>query len=278
MAKKQKRTMPRRWADPKAAQAAKQGVLARRRALWLGTGLTGIVIVAAVIGAILQPASKSTPLDGDTRIEGKVSTLVDGIPQEGQTLGLPNAPVTLQVFADLEDEDTQHWILQLLPRIIKVFVRTNILKIEYLSFKTNTIHPETFVKQQAAALSAGVQDKLWNFIETFYNEQGKEYTPYVTERYLENIASQVPGLNMAQWHEDRNNGRRSEQVVTEDQTAKAEEIHVTPAYRLGLTGQPLKNFTGSEAITFSNGGGVKQKHPTTFASADDIAKAIKALQ
>jgi hypothetical protein len=269
--------MPRRWADPKAAQAAKQGVLARRRALWLGTGLAGIVIVAVVIGAVLQSASKSGRLDGDTRIERKVSTLLDGIPQEGQTLGLPNAPVTLQVFADLEDEDTQHWILQLLPKIIKVFVRTNILKIEFLSFKTNTIHPETFVKQQAAALSAGVQDKLWNFIDTFYNEQGKEYTPYVTEPYLENIASQVPGLNMAQWHEDRNNGRRSEQVVTEDQTAKAEGIHVTPAYRLGLTGQPPKNFMGSEAITFFNRGG-KQKHPTTFASADDIAKAIKALQ
>jgi Thioredoxin len=264
--------MPRRWADPKAAQATKRAAGTPRITLWLGTGLTSALIIAAAIATVLLVSPNNSHAGGDIRIDHEVSALLAGIPQEGRTLGWRMAPVTLQVFADLEDNDSRRWALMLLPAIIGEFVRTNILKIEYLSFKTNTIDPETFVKQQAAAVAAGAQDELWNFVDTFYHEQGREYTPYVTESYIDNIASQVPGLNIAQWHHDRNDGRRTEQVVTDDQTARAEGIYVTPAYRLGRTGGPLKNFTGSEAITFPN-----QHHPTTFASAQDIANAVKQI-
>ncbi len=273
MAKKQKRSMPREWADPKATQAAKRAARKPRRALWLSTGLVATLLIAvAVIGTVLLVSPNSSRAGQDARYDREVSKLLAGIPQEGRTLGSPAAPVTLQVFADLEDNDSRRWVLTLLPAIIRKFVRPGILKIEYRSYKTNTIHSETFVKQQAAAIAAGAQNELWNFIDTFYHEQGREYTPYVTESYIDNIASQVPGLNIALWHKDRNDGRRSEQVVADDQTARADGIHVTPAYRLGRTGGPLKNFEGSEAITFPH-----QHHPTTFASAKDIANAINQI-
>jgi protein-disulfide isomerase len=269
VAKKQKRSMPKKWADPKTTKPAAH---TRRRRLWLSTGLTGTLIIAAMIVPVLLISPNNSHAGENTRIDREVSTLLAGIPQEGRTLGSPTAPVTLQVFADLQDNDSKRWVLTLLPAIIHEFVRTNILKIEYLSYKTNTIDPETFVKQQTAAVAAGAQDELWNFVDTFYHEQGKEYTTYVTEGYIDNIASQIPGLNIAQWHHDRDHGGRTEQVVADDQTARADGIHVTPAYRLGRTGGPLKNFQGSEAITFP-----KQKHPTTFASAKDIANALNQI-
>lgn len=265
--------MPRTWADPKAAQAAKRAAHKPREALWLRTGLAASLLVAVVaIGTVLLASPNSSRAGQDARFDRDVSKLLAGIPQERRTLGSSTAPVTLQVFADLEDDDSQRWVLTLLPAIIREFVRPGILKIEYRSYKTNTIHPETFVKQQAAAIAAGAQDKLWNFVDTFYHEQGREYTPYVTEHYIDNIASQVPGLNIAQWHKDRNDGRRTEQVVADEQEAIADGIHVTPSYRVGRTGGPLKNFTGSEAITFPG-----QHHPTTFASAKDIAMAIRQI-
>jgi hypothetical protein len=209
----------------------------------------------------------------DSRVDHEVTALLAGIPQEGQTLGTPTAPVTLQLFAELEDYSSDGWFLTYLPAIIRKFVRTNLLKIEYRAFKTNTIGSETFVKQQAAALAAGVQNKLWNYVYTFYYEQGKEYSPYVTETYLDNIAGQVPALNIQQWNLARNADPRIEQIVEEDQQGRAEGIHVTPAYRIGRTGGALNNFTGSEAITYQN-----QIHPTTYASAEDIAKAIDQIQ
>ena len=234
--------------------------------------LTGILLAAAVFGSVLLASPNSSHAGQDSRIDREVGALLAGIPQEGQTLGASTAPVTLQVFADLEDNDSKRWFLTLLPAIISAFVRTNILKIEYHSFKTNTEGSETFVKQQSAALAAGAQNKLWDYVDTFYHEQGKEYTPYVTESYIDNIGSQIPGLNIAQWHKDRNDDWRIEEVVEEDQKGRADRIHVTPAYRLGRTDGQLKDFYGSEAITFPN-----QLHATTFASAKDIAEAIEQI-
>jgi hypothetical protein len=269
---KRQRSMPRAWGDPQAARSRppKRFGRPKRKALWFRATLPGVLVVVA--GTVLLTRASGSPAGQDSRIDREVGALLAGIPQEERTLGTRTAPVTLQVFADLEDEDSKHWFLRLLPAIIREFVRTKILKIEYRSFKTNTIGSETFVKQQAAALAAGAQDKLWNYVDTFYHEQGQEYTPYVTESYIDGIASQIPRLNIAQWNKDRNDDWRVEEVVEEDQGGRADGTHVTPAYRLGLTGEPLKNFMGSEAITFPG-----QLHPTSFASASDIAKAIEQI-
>jgi hypothetical protein len=230
------------------------------------------VITAGTLAVLSLTNSTNGRAKQNSRTDHKIAALLAGIPQEGRTLGYQLAPVTLQLFADLEDEDSQRWVLTLLPAIIREFVQPGILKIEYRSFKTNTLDPKAFVKQQTAAVAAGAQNKLWNFVEIFYNEQGKEYTHYVTDSYINDIASQVPGLDIARWYQDRNDGRRTEQVVTDDQTARTDGIHTSPAYRLGRTGDRLKNFMGSEAITFPH-----QRHPTTFVSAKDLATAINQI-
>lgn len=268
MAKRQ-RSMPRALADPTAARAAQRSGRANSRTLWFLTGLAGLLLAVAVLGVVMVAGANSSR---DGRIDRTVGVLLAGIPQEGQTLGTSTAPVTLQLFAELEDYSSDGWFRTYLPAIIRQFVRTGRLRIEYRSFKTNTISSETFVKQQAAALAAAEQDKLWNYAYTFYLEQGKERTPYATESYLDNIARQVPGLNIGEWYTDRNSDLRVEQVVEEDQQGRAEGIHVTPAYRIGRTGGALKGFTGSNAITYQG-----QIHPTTYASAEDIAKAIAKI-
>jgi Thioredoxin len=242
---------------------------ARSIVLWFRVVLGGILLAVAVLGVALVAGANSSP---DGRIDREVGALLAGIPQQGQTLGARSAPVTLQVFAELEDPSSDEWFLNDLPAIIREFVRTNGLKIEYRSFKTNTLGSETFVKQQAGALAAGSQNKLWNYAYTFYYEQGKEYSPYVTESYLENIARQVPALNIKQWDIDRSADPQIEQVVEEDQQGRTEGIHVTPSYWIGRTGGALKSFTGSKSITYPG-----QIHPTTWASAEDIAKAIAQI-
>jgi hypothetical protein len=79
-------------------------------------------------------------------------------------------------------------------------------------------------------------------------------------------------LNIKQWDRDRNADPRVEQVVEEDQQGRAEGIHVTPAYRIGRTGGPLKDIEGSGSIIYPG-----QIHPTTYANAQDIAKATAQI-
>ena len=109
--------------------------------------------------------------------------------------------------------------------------------------KTDTLSPRTFVIQQTAAIAAGAQDKMWNFLETFYHEQGQEYTSYVTEEYIDGIAEQVPGLNREQWNSDRNVAR-ARTVVADNHIAHVLQLHDTPAFLIGRSGGPLHRFIG----------------------------------
>lgn len=207
------------------------------------------------------------------RVAREVSSLLAGIPEHGETLGSPSAPVTLVFFGDLECLTTKHWVLGDLTAIIRRYVRPGTMRIEFHAFKTDTHDSREFSAQQGAALAAGAQNRLWPFIETFYFEQGVEYTPYVTESFLEGIAKQVPGLDLARWHRDRNDGRRSELVAEEDQSARGLGFHDTPAFQLGTTGESLKDFTGRQIVEFA-----KEPHPVSLIDTQDIATALQRLR
>jgi hypothetical protein len=265
--------MPKAWAAPRAKPTRRAG-----RGLGSAAARKRIAVIALVLAPVtpmivlVSGGGTSGAVLSKAQIDRGIGGLLAGIPQQGDTLGQPAAPVTLQFFGDLECLTTKIWVTTKLPTIIDDFVRRGVLRIEYRSFKTDTIHPEVFVKQQTDALAAGVQGKLWNFIETFYYEQGREYTPYVTEGYLDDIARQVPGLNLSRWRQDRQTGRRTEQVVADDRTARTLGFHDTPAFRIGLTGKSLRTLQGSETVFLHS-----QRYPVTLIDAQDVANAIRKL-
>ncbi len=113
--------------------------------------------------------------------------------------------------------------------------------------QTATREPEVFRSQQIAALAAGKQKKMWNFLETFYHEQGEEDSGYVTEKYLQGIASQVPGLNLSQWSSDRSNPEFAKQVETDAQAANDAGFNGTPSFLIGHTGGTMTNSNTATA-------------------------------
>ncbi len=129
--------------------------------------------------------------------------------------------MTLQYFGDLECPICREFTTEALPSIIPKLVRAGKLRIEYRSMSTATSNAERdgsepqeiFKTQQTAAYAAGKQDKAWYFIETFYHEQGEEDSGYVTENYIQDIAKQVPGLNLTQWSADRGDPTTRQRVV-----------------------------------------------------------------
>ncbi len=216
-----------------------------------------VVAIVVILIATGGGAKKGIPptKHGQTQVTNEVTALVGGIPQSGNVLGSPTAPVTLQYFGDLECPICQKFTLGALPTVIQKWVRTGKLKIEYRSLETATREPEVFKSQQVAALAAGKQDKMWNFVETFYHEQGEEDSGYVTESYLQNIASQVPGLNLAQWSTARGDPQLAEQVSTTDaQAASNAGFNGTPSFLIGRTGGAMSKleYSNPEDPTFVN--------------------------
>jgi protein-disulfide isomerase len=239
-------------------EAALASAMRRTRLTQLGI-VVAIVVVAVVVILIASGGGKSSapPKVGSapaTETQKVVTSLLGGIQQSGNALGSPTAPITLKYFGDLECPICQKFTLAALPTVIQKWVRTSKLRIEYHSLETATREPETFKLQQVAAYAAGKQNKAWNFIETFYHEQGEEDSGYVTEKYIQGIASQVPGLNLAQWSADRSEPALANEVATDAQLANNEGFTGTPSFLIGKTGGTMSKleYTNPEEPGFVN--------------------------
>lgn len=249
--RKQRRDQARE--QRKAQEDASAAASARRRRLMQLGGVAGVVIVAIVVIVIATSGSKNAATESHTPANtsaknAAVSTvegIINGIPQSGNVLGKPTAPVTMQYYGDLECPYCRLFTINALPGIIQNDVRTGKLKIEYKSMETATRNPPVFRTQQAAAYAAGKQNKAWYYIELFYHEQGREDSGYVTEKYLQGLAEQVPGLDLSQWQSDRGNQALEEEVIKNEKEASEIGFTGTPSFMLGKSGQTLKPFSST---------------------------------
>jgi protein-disulfide isomerase len=207
----------------------------RKRLAWLAPV---VLVVTAAIAALVVSGAGNTPppLTQAARTDRAVDALLKGIPQNGNHLGARSAPVTLFYFGDLECPFCREFTLGALPTLIARWVRPGRLQIIYLAMETATRDPTVFKLQQVAALAAGRQDRMWYYLELFYHEQGREDSGYVTERYLRELAQQVPGLNLTQWRRDRGEARLATQVEESVKLARHLRLPGTPALFLGPTG------------------------------------------
>src|ERR1700722_6261971 len=238
LTRKERREQAR--SERKAAEEAAASQAAQRtRLIRLGSVIAAVVVIVAVILIATSGGGKSKGLAHGNEANKEVSTvssLVKGIPQSGNTLGNPKAPVTLQYFGDLEGPICKEFTLGALPPLIQKYVRTGKLKIEYLSLETATREAETFRTQQVAAYAAGRQNLARYFTELFYHEQGQEDSGYVTENYLQGLAQQVPGLNLPNWSAARNDPALAEQVTRDAQAANQQNFTGTPSFLIGKPG------------------------------------------
>ena len=219
------------------SEAAKAVRRTRLTQLGIVVAIVAVVVIVILIATGGGGAKKVAPHSAEANSTvAAVKTLIGGIPQSGNALGDPKAPVTLQYYGDLECPICKEFTLGALPAIIEKWVRPGKVKIEYHSLETATREPEVFKTQQIAAYAAGKQDKAWDFIETFYHEQGEEDSGYVTESYIQGIAQQVPGLNLATWTSDRSEAALANEVASDAQAAGNVGFTGTPSFLIGKTG------------------------------------------
>jgi protein-disulfide isomerase len=261
--REQARAQRKQLEEAEAARAVRRTRLSQ-------LGVVVAVVVVAIVAILIATGSSgksSAPVKpgspGANQNVAIVNSAVGGIPQNGSTLGNPNAPVTLQYFADLECPICKEFTLGALPSLIQNWVRTGKLKIEFRNMETATREPEVFRSQQIAALAAGKQNKLWQFAELFYHEQQEEGSGYVTEQFLQNMAQQVPGLNLAQWTAARNDPTFASQITTDAQLVSASGFTGTPSFLIGKSGGAAQKF---EAASLTD--------PSSFNAA--IKKLLKA--
>ncbi len=210
----------------------------RKQRLWL---LGGVVAMAAVVVVVLVVISGGDSKGGDgDRVEGTadIRAMLAGVPQSGQALGNPKAPVTLVEFADLQCPFCKEFADNVTPRLIQDYVRTNKLRMEF--------EPLTFIgpdSERAAryALAAGEQNKLWNFVELFYRNQGTENTGYADDDFIAKIGA-AAGVNAAQADAAKGSAATTAALAKANALAQRNQVNSTPSFLIGRTGGPLIRF------------------------------------
>jgi protein-disulfide isomerase len=203
-------------------ESAQRAAAARRsRLLRLGAVLGAAAAVVAVLIAVSASHSGSTGASSSGSVAGASATtaLFAGVPQNGTTLGNANAPVKVTEFADLQCPFCKESALTQLPSIVEQYVRPGKVSLQFQSLAF--IGPDS-VRAARVAQAAGSQDKLWNFVDLMYRNQGKENTGYATDAYLRRLAAAVPGLDV-----DRVLAARDGAAVTAK--LQAAQTHATQA-------------------------------------------------
>ena len=140
----------------------------RSPALVLGVGVA-LLLGFALIGTSRLGAETDPPRVQERAAATPASPLLDGIPQDGTVLGRPDAPVTLIEYADLQCPYCAQWARGALPLLVREYVRTGKLRIEFRGLAFIGPDSDTALR---AALAAGRQNRLWNVVELLYADQG----------------------------------------------------------------------------------------------------------
>src|ERR1041385_1057415 len=147
LTRKQRREQARE--QRKALEEAEAASAQRRKRLGqLGAVIGVVIVIIAVILVATSGGGKTEKIETTTaggktpKVVTEVTSLVGGIPQNGNTLGSPSAPVTMQYFGDLECPICRQFTEGALKPLIERYVRTGKLKIEYRTLETATREPE----------------------------------------------------------------------------------------------------------------------------------------
>jgi protein-disulfide isomerase len=181
-----------REARQAAAEAA--GRRKRRVILLVASAVAALAVVGILIAVSQSGGDDESGLGGGESIAGvrDVARRFSGIPQEGARLGSPDAPATMLEFIDLQCPFCAQYTRDSLPSVIDKYVRTGKLNIELRPI--SILGPDSSTAAAGAA-AAAERDRLWQFVDLFYLNQGRENSGYVTEDFLRRIArgAGVPG-------------------------------------------------------------------------------------
>jgi protein-disulfide isomerase len=254
--RKERRATARAERD-RAAEAAQAR---RRQRLWILGGVLALAAVVVVVIALSASGGSDTPAKkAGEIIPGQIETNARfaGIPQRGITVGNPNAPVTLVEFADLQCPFCRAYTTDVLPSIVNRYVRAGKLKME---FRNVSFIGNDSLRAAQMAGAASIQNKLWQYIDLFYTNQGEENTGYVNDDFLTRIGRAVRGLDVQKALADRSLGS-VQRALTEAQTEwTTAGFQGTPAFLLGPTGGRLEAMLGQQVA------------PTV----DNVSQAIEA--
>ena len=167
----------------------------RRGRLWV------IAILALALGALgYAIVNISTQKAGRAVVHvagiSEAQEIFGGVPQEGDRLGSEDAPVTIQIFNDLQCSSCREDFLSTIPALTENYARPGEVKLLYRHYSNGENPTELgFYGAEAAA----EQGYGWQYLYLFFVNQKEAERFGIDQDFLDSIAGGVEELNAPEW-------------------------------------------------------------------------------
>jgi protein-disulfide isomerase len=171
--------------------------LPRRGRLWviLALGLALVALGYALVGISTKEAGREV-----VRVEGisTAQSTFGGIPQEDDRLGSSDAPVSIQVFNDLQCGNCRAEFLATIPPLVESRVRPGDVKLlmRHYSVAENPLELGFFGAEAAAQQGYG-----WQYTYLFFRNQDEAKRFGIDNDFLESLAGSIGELDVPEWRE-----------------------------------------------------------------------------
>jgi protein-disulfide isomerase len=259
-------------APPPVRSKGAGGARARQaspRALAIAGGVVLIVILAIVLGVVLNkggsgahgsnnvtaadlhglPAIGSQNWPGALQGAQEANDLFKGIPQKGLVLGDPKAPVTMEMFFDVQCPVCDDYEVNHLSTVVQKYIRTGKVQLHLQPWAFLGGPGSQSFSGRLGLIAAAAQNKGFEYTKVLYDNQGQEESGWLTGQEMAAIAASTTGLNLQQW-QTATNGPGAQSVANAvDKVATKKKVSGTPTIFVGCTGGNLKAAmpTGSYA-------------------------------
>jgi protein-disulfide isomerase len=216
-----------------------------KRQYWIGIVVAALVVVGVVVGISLAGGGDGGDAPSSITGASEVQAQLEGVPQSGNVLGDPDAPVEIIEYADLACPACQQASTTTIPEAVDQIVKTGDAK---LVFRPIAFISRSSERGALGAEAAGMQDAMWSFVELIYRNQGPESDQdWLTDELMTDAVEQL-GLDVDRWTADYQGEASEQQFIKTDSQAREDEVGVTPTFIIrGPNGE--KTVTGAVEVS-----------------------------
>ncbi len=172
--------------------------LPRRGRIWV---ILALFLALFALGYAIVEIATRKPGRTLIKVEGisEAQETFGGVPQEGDRLGSDDAPVSIQVFTDLQCGSCREEFLGTIPGLVEDYVRPGDVKLllRHYSVAENPVELGFLGAEAAAQQGYG-----WQYTYLFFRNQGEaERLGSVSHDFLASIAAGTGELDVPEWNE-----------------------------------------------------------------------------
>lgn len=179
---------------PPVSEAAATPIPRRGRLL---VALALAIAAAVLVFALVEISTKEAGREF-VRVKGisAAQRTFGGVPQEGDRVGSADAPVSVQIFNDLQCGTCAEAFVGTVPALVERYARPGEAKLlmRHYSFARNALQLGFFGAEAAAEQNYG-----WQYTYLFFRNQDEAERFGVGDEFLEELAASVGELDVDEW-------------------------------------------------------------------------------